>query len=549
MRKAEQVKARLAGWLAPRGLAFNEDKTRIVHLDDGCDFLGFTVRRFYGKLLIKPSKAAMRRIRERLAAEMRALRGANARGDRQAQPDHPGLGGLLPGRGVQQGVRRAGQPHVAATYKWAKHTPPEQAEALDHDRYFGRFNTSRQDQWVFGDRDSGAYLARFAWTKIVRHRWSRRGVTRRPRPGRLLGHRRRRRNTPPLDRAPCACCRRSTAAARSAGTCSCTPTGSHKAPEEWEQWLARHPQGDHAATHHRRARRHPDDTASVSYTPTATAGPPARGNPALLRLRRPQGLLEPDAVKAARPVLRGRRRSNAPHLPDNTRAPITPCVTPSCRHASCARATQSASSRRCGPCSPSTNSCAPMVEAAESRPGTDPDRCGFTIAFQSARDLVIHAEGVIEQAIGAIGRRVLAGLLPPDARVSTRKVKSPISRYAERKMDGRPGDSQNVTSMTIMALAPPPPEPPLPAATIPQYAGPGRTSNRMNRVLDLLQAEPGRQWRAREIAGLLGDVTLVATYRQLARWTEKGLIKRVRTGRYTAASPTPSARLHPPTKR
>ena len=28
--QAEQVKARLAAWLAPRGLAFNEDKTRIV---------------------------------------------------------------------------------------------------------------------------------------------------------------------------------------------------------------------------------------------------------------------------------------------------------------------------------------------------------------------------------------------------------------------------------------------------------------------------------------------------------------------------------------
>ena len=35
----------LAGWLAPRGLTFNEDKTRIVHLDDGFDFLGFTIRR------------------------------------------------------------------------------------------------------------------------------------------------------------------------------------------------------------------------------------------------------------------------------------------------------------------------------------------------------------------------------------------------------------------------------------------------------------------------------------------------------------------------
>jgi hypothetical protein len=40
--QAEHVKARLAEWLAPRGLAFNEDKTRIVHLSEGVDFLGAT---------------------------------------------------------------------------------------------------------------------------------------------------------------------------------------------------------------------------------------------------------------------------------------------------------------------------------------------------------------------------------------------------------------------------------------------------------------------------------------------------------------------------
>jgi RNA-directed DNA polymerase len=39
--QAEQVKARLAAWLAPRGLAFNEDKTRVVTLEEGFDFLGF----------------------------------------------------------------------------------------------------------------------------------------------------------------------------------------------------------------------------------------------------------------------------------------------------------------------------------------------------------------------------------------------------------------------------------------------------------------------------------------------------------------------------
>src|SRR6266542_4122893 len=32
--EAEQVKERLAAWLAPRGLSFNEDKTRIVHLSE-----------------------------------------------------------------------------------------------------------------------------------------------------------------------------------------------------------------------------------------------------------------------------------------------------------------------------------------------------------------------------------------------------------------------------------------------------------------------------------------------------------------------------------
>jgi len=41
------------------------------------DFLGFNVRQQSGKLLIKPTKAAQRRIRERLRTELRSLRGSN----------------------------------------------------------------------------------------------------------------------------------------------------------------------------------------------------------------------------------------------------------------------------------------------------------------------------------------------------------------------------------------------------------------------------------------------------------------------------------------
>ncbi|MFB7455001.1 hypothetical protein [Streptomyces sp. NPDC056194] len=97
--------------------------------------------------------------------------------------------------------------------------------------------------------------------------------------------------------------------------------------------------------------------------------------------------------------------------------------------------------------------------------------------------------------------------------------------------------------MTITLLPPPLPLPELPATTNRENTG-----SRMARVLAILQTEPERQWRSREIAELLGDVTLVATYRQLARWTERGMIKRVRTGRYTAVTQTPNP-LHDLRKR
>jgi RNA-directed DNA polymerase len=71
--QAERVKARLSEWLAPRGLVFNETKTRITNFDAGVDFLGFTIRRFRGKLLTKPSNDALRRIRRRLSTEVKAL--------------------------------------------------------------------------------------------------------------------------------------------------------------------------------------------------------------------------------------------------------------------------------------------------------------------------------------------------------------------------------------------------------------------------------------------------------------------------------------------
>lgn len=43
-------------FLKERGLTLSEKKTKIVHTKQGVDFLGWTVRQFNDKLIIKPSK-------------------------------------------------------------------------------------------------------------------------------------------------------------------------------------------------------------------------------------------------------------------------------------------------------------------------------------------------------------------------------------------------------------------------------------------------------------------------------------------------------------
>jgi hypothetical protein len=55
------------------------------------------------------------------------------------------------------------------TYKWACWSHANKPKHWIVGRYFGKFNKFRNDRWVFGDRETGAYLPKPAWTDIVRH--------------------------------------------------------------------------------------------------------------------------------------------------------------------------------------------------------------------------------------------------------------------------------------------------------------------------------------------------------------------------------------------
>lgn len=236
--QAEQVKARLAAWLAPRGLVFNEDKTRVVHLDDGVDFLGFNVRRYRGKLLIKPSKAAVKRIKARLTAEMKALRGHNA------QMVLIRLNPIIRGWSayyrhcVSARVLNELDWHVwKLTYKWANWTHPHKGKRWIVAKYFGPLNPSKRDRWVFGDRESGAYLVKFAWTKITRHTLVKGWAS--PDDPALTGYwaARRRRGTPPLDRARLRLLQRQRGRCPLCGDLLLHADAEPQHPDDWSLWI------------------------------------------------------------------------------------------------------------------------------------------------------------------------------------------------------------------------------------------------------------------------------------------------------------------------
>src|SRR6266550_1275484 len=62
----QTVKPVIQKILAERGLRLSEEKTVITHIRDGFDFLGKTVRKFGTQLIVQPSKAAAKSLREKL---------------------------------------------------------------------------------------------------------------------------------------------------------------------------------------------------------------------------------------------------------------------------------------------------------------------------------------------------------------------------------------------------------------------------------------------------------------------------------------------------
>ncbi|MEU3028526.1 group II intron reverse transcriptase/maturase [Streptomyces incarnatus] len=235
--EAETVKSRLGEWLEPRGLRFNEEKTRILHLSEGFDFLGFNVRRHGDSLIITPSKDAVKRIRYRLRSEMQALLGQSITVVlRRLSPIVRGWSAYYR-TVVSSKTFSALDSYVwTLTYKWAKRTHAKKSKHWIVNKYFGRLNRSKNNNWVFGDRTTGAHLPKFAWTNIRRHQLVKgKSSPDDPALHDYWSQRRRTRTPPPMDKISL------TLAARQKGLCplcgQALIVGAEYEPESPREWI------------------------------------------------------------------------------------------------------------------------------------------------------------------------------------------------------------------------------------------------------------------------------------------------------------------------
>jgi RNA-directed DNA polymerase len=170
----QEVKPLVENFLAERGLRLSSDKTVITRIDEGFDFLGQHVRKYNGKLLIKPSRKSMTsllgKVREIIKVNKPTLAGQLIG---QLNPLLRGWANYH--RHVVSKVIFAKMDHAIfqALWRWAKRRHPNKPPGWIRRKYFTRVADNR---WVFygttitsQGKTREHRLIRLAYTPITRH--------------------------------------------------------------------------------------------------------------------------------------------------------------------------------------------------------------------------------------------------------------------------------------------------------------------------------------------------------------------------------------------
>lgn len=164
---SERVKPLIANFLSVRGLELSAEKTRISHIDEGFDFLGFNIRRYKGKLLIKPSSEGIKSVKKNIKDVLERNKAAKTNN----------VVGLLNPiiRGWANYYRHVVSQRIfdkldnaiwKMTWGWAKRRHPNKSPTWIKNKYFQARGTKN---WVFCEKHDSLELLTMGCFPIRRH--------------------------------------------------------------------------------------------------------------------------------------------------------------------------------------------------------------------------------------------------------------------------------------------------------------------------------------------------------------------------------------------
>lgn len=167
------VKPLVCEFLQARGLTLSEEKTKITHIDEGFDFLGFNIRKYKGTLLIKPSKKSLKNFMTKIRGIIDANKGSKQESlIRLLNPVITGWVNYFKYCVASDAFKNADSQIFKKLWQWAVRRHPKKGKKWVAKKYFGRVGNQN---WYFisifskGDSEKKVTLKKLYDTKIIRY--------------------------------------------------------------------------------------------------------------------------------------------------------------------------------------------------------------------------------------------------------------------------------------------------------------------------------------------------------------------------------------------
>lgn len=144
----KEVKPAIKEFLAERGLTLSEEKTKITHISEGFDFLGYNFKKINGKLIVKPSDKAVRTLLDKVRGITRKYCSASQISlIRMLNPIIQGWSNYYKTCSNGKTKVRTDYLMFEYIYRWAKRRHPKKSKRWVKHKYY---HTLGKDRWRFG---------------------------------------------------------------------------------------------------------------------------------------------------------------------------------------------------------------------------------------------------------------------------------------------------------------------------------------------------------------------------------------------------------------